>query len=127
MSYQFKTLDEVTHLFNHWRSTRTKRGKVPAHLWRHVEPLMKQHNITTIAHALSLNTLAIKENLSLRDKSLFVEVSDEAPQPIEQAINDKTNVEQSCAIELHHSNGSILKVSAMPQHMLSELITEFTR
>ena len=32
MSHQFKTLNEVKQLFTHWRSTRTKRGKVPIHL-----------------------------------------------------------------------------------------------
>ena len=128
MPHQFKTLDEVRHLFNHWRSTRTKRGKVPIHLWQHVKPLKKYHNISTIAQALGLNTKTLKENLTPDEPSHFVEVSNEVvpPTPITTSINEHSPKSQTCAVELHHPSGSILKISALPQSMLSTLITQFT-
>ena len=128
MSHQFKTLNEVKQLFTHWRSTRTKRGKVPIHLWQHVKPLKKHHNISTIAHALGLNTKTLKENITSDERSHFVEVSNEseAPTLIKNDINEMPVKEQACAIELHHPSGSILKISALPKNMLSTLITQFT-
>ena len=129
MSHQFKTLDEVKHLFNHWRSTRTKRGKVPIHLWQHVKPLKKHHNISTIAHALGLNTKTLKENLTFDEPSHFVEVINESEEttPIKTNLNEQHSPkEQACAVELHHPSGSILKISALPKNMLSTLITQFT-
>ena len=128
MSHQFKTLDEVKHLFNHCRATRTKRGKVPIHLWQHVQPLKKHHNISTITQALGLNTKTIKENLTSDEPNHFVEVSNEAtpPTPITTSINENPPENQTCAVELHHPNGSILKISALPQSMLSTLITQFS-
>jgi hypothetical protein len=128
MSHQFKTLEEVKQLFSHWRSTRTKRGKVPIHLWQHVKPLKKHHNISTIAQALGLNTKTLKENLTPDESSHFVEVCNEVepPMSIITNLNELPVKEQTCAIELHHPNGSILKISALPQNMLSTLITQFT-
>tara|TARA_B110000879_G_scaffold142909_1_gene185888 strand:- start:455 stop:691 length:237 start_codon:yes stop_codon:yes gene_type:complete len=77
MSHQFKTLNELKQLFTHWRSTRTKRCKVPIHLWQHVKPLKKHHNISTITQALGLNTKTLKANLTPDEPSHFVEVRNE--------------------------------------------------
>ena len=128
MSHQLKTLDEVKHLFTHWRSTRTKRGKVPIHLWQHVKPLKKHHNILTIAQTLGLNTKILKENLTPDELSHFFEVSNEVlpPTPLRASINENPSKNQTCAVELHHPNGSILKIPALPQNIFSTLITQFT-
>jgi len=37
---QNTSLEEAKSHFDHWRATRTKRGKIPAYLWDKVKPLL---------------------------------------------------------------------------------------
>jgi hypothetical protein len=58
-------LDDVKSHFDHWRNTRTKRGKIPGYLWDKVKSLIEHYPLTAITSALSLNTNQIRENLNI--------------------------------------------------------------
>jgi len=58
-------LDEAKAQFYHWRTTRSKRGKIPEHLWDKVKLLIDHYHLTAITKALSLNTNQIRENLNI--------------------------------------------------------------
>jgi len=119
-------LDEAKSHFDHWRATRTKRGKIPEYLWDKVKPLIDCYPLTAITNALSLNTNQIKENLNIDTNINFVEAKTGSPalltsQPI---ITLCTNT-QTCSIELHRVCGGVLKISAIPVASLSAIITQF--
>jgi hypothetical protein len=44
----------------HWRSTRSKRGRMPGGLWTEAARLARQHGIYAIAMAIRLNYAALK-------------------------------------------------------------------
>ena len=66
-------LDETKSHFDHWRTTRNKRGKIPEYLWDKVKPLMDHYSLTTITNALRINTNQIKENINFGLEINFVE------------------------------------------------------
>lgn len=49
------TLEEVATTFNHWRTTRSKRGKIPEDLIKQAVGLIGQHSKAEIARHLRIN------------------------------------------------------------------------
>ena len=63
-------LEAVVNQFEHWRATRSKRGRIPDALWALVAPLMQQYSHNEIASALRLNHAQMKERvLQVSNKS----------------------------------------------------------
>jgi hypothetical protein len=62
---QHALLEDVKSHFDHWRTTRTKRGKIPGHLWDKVKSIMEYYPLTVITNTLRLNTNQIRENLTI--------------------------------------------------------------
>jgi hypothetical protein len=58
-------LEDVKFHFDHWRTTRTKRGKIPEYLWDKVKSIMEYYPLTVITNTLRLNTNQIRENLRI--------------------------------------------------------------
>jgi hypothetical protein len=56
-------LEDVKFHFDHWRTTRAKRGKMPEYLWDKVKSIMEYYPLTVII--LRLNTNQIRENLTI--------------------------------------------------------------
>ncbi len=123
---QHTLLEEAKSHFDHWRATRTKRGKIPEYLWDKVKPLIDRYPLTAITNALSLNTNQIKENLNICTSINFIEAKTESLAPLtSKSITSLCTSTQTCSIELHRINGCVLKVSAIPVASLPEIITQF--
>src|SRR5665811_2114920 len=102
MQHDTTLLDDVKSHFAHWRTTRTKRGKIPDYLWDKVKLLIGRYSLTVITQTLSLNTYQIRDHLDICDTVNFVEVNSHSAtlpstnnQPIVAINHDKT-----CSIEL---------------------------
>jgi hypothetical protein len=119
------SLYEVKSHFQHWRATRIKRSKIPVYLWELVKQLIGHYSLTIITKALNINSNQIRDNINLDDTINFVEVGPNIkplePDQLSSAIDDA----RSCAIELHRTNGGILKISRLPVSSLSVIITQF--
>jgi hypothetical protein len=112
-------LESVAQQFEHWRTTREKRRKIPDALWALVAPLMNQYGHNKIATALRLNHAQLKEHaLPLlsedRQKSnSFVECS--LPKPVFST--------ESCVLEFTCKNGSAVKISGLTTIQMQPLIS----
>jgi hypothetical protein len=119
-------LDEAKSHFDHWRATRTKRGKIPGYLWEKVKPLINHYHLTAITRALNINTNQIREHLKLDENVNFVEAQTEAlPLQTRQPIISLSPDSQTCSIELHRVGGCVLKINALPVASLPAIITQF--
>ena len=119
-------LDEVKSHFAHWRTTRTKRGKIPGYLWDKVKPLVEHYPLAEITQALSVNTNQIKENINIDTSLHFVEAKTESLfDPPNQQIFSICADTQTCSIELHRADGGILKINTLPVSSLPAIITQF--
>jgi hypothetical protein len=120
------SLEEVKSHFDQWRATRTKREKIPASLWDKVKLLIRCYSLTSITKALRINSNQMKENLDMDAAINFVEANiDAAPLPPNQIPRLSIGHVQTCSIELHRANGSILKICALPTASLPAIITQF--
>ena len=123
---QHALLDDVKSHFNHWRTTRTKRSKIPEYLWIKVQSLIEHYPLSAITNALNLNTNQIRENLKIDTAIHFVEAKSEVtPMTIMKPLISSRADTQTCTIELHRSNGGILKISEFPITSLSAIISQF--
>lgn len=105
MSKDIDTLSSVKEAFTRWRSTRSKQGKIPGHLWEQVKGLLDDYSLAKICTALSISHAQIKENLRPKDDAdiQFVEVKKPLPIFAVQSPRDHSDV---CAIEIHRPCGS---------------------
>jgi|SRR5581483_2361758 len=55
---------QLEHQFEQFRSTRTKRAKLPATLWLAAVEQARQHGANVVAHTLRLDYNALKKRLS---------------------------------------------------------------
>jgi len=121
------TLDEVKSYFEHWRATRTKkRERIPVYLWDEVKTLIGQYSLLEITQALRINTGQMKDNLRssfLSTKINFVEAKSISPSSRKPFLSFSDN-KQTCSIELHRTNGVVLKISALPVISLQNLIAQ---
>jgi len=120
------SLDTVKSHFDHWRTTRTKLGKIPETLWDMVKQIVPYYPLTKITKTLSINTTQIKDNLDQISKINFIEVNMDALPVSQPTIETLLSGDaKACAIELHRTNGSILKISAFPIISLNAIIAQF--
>lgn len=127
MQHSTNLLNDAKSHFDHWRATRTKRGRIPDYLWEKVKPLIGRYSLTAITESLSLNTNQMREHLDLGETVNFIEVSSNVatlPQSNDQAVI-AINDAKTCSIELHRSNGGMLKIAEFPIESLHMIITQF--
>jgi hypothetical protein len=123
---QHALLEDVKSHFDHWRTTRTKHGKIPGHLWDKVKSIMEYYPLTVITNTLRLNTNQIRENLTIESAINFVEAKTEViPLMVNQSITSLSKDNQTCSIELHCINGGVIKITALPIASLSAIISQF--
>src|SRR5438128_1747686 len=110
------TLEEVKSHFEHWRTTRTKlRERIPQYLWGEVKTLMDRYSLADITKVLRVNTYQIKDNLKINTRIDFAEARiDVSNSSFHQSLSSFIDNDQTCSIELHRSNGVILKIPALP-------------
>ncbi len=58
------TLDVVKNHFDHWRTTRAKRGKIPTSLWNEVKTLIGRYPTNKIAQTLGVNAYQISKGVN---------------------------------------------------------------
>lgn len=61
---KIEPLADAVKQFEHWRTTRTKRGPIPTELLELAKSLKTQYGITKIARALKINCTQLKNHLS---------------------------------------------------------------
>jgi hypothetical protein len=131
MQEQADLLNDAKSYFDHWRTTRTKRGKIPEYLWEKVKPLIGRYSLTTITETLNINTNQMRQHLDLGKDVNFVEVrTNREPRP--HAISypkivaiDRHN--KTCSIEIYRSTGGMLKIDDYPIESLDTMIAQFMR
>jgi hypothetical protein len=119
------TKTEVTSLgsvicqFEHWRSTRKKRERIPDTLWKLVAPLMNQYSHNEIAIALRVNHGQLKKyampllSHKQQKSTTFVEY------PLPMATTSSGN----CILEFAFQNGSMIKISGLFAGEMQPLIS----
>src|SRR5688500_551642 len=107
MQQNLLSLDDVKAHFEHWRTTRTKlRERIPQHLWDEVKTLLDRYPLAEITKCLRINAYQIKDNLKIRPKIHFAEARIDSSTLFTDTI-------QGYSIELHRTNGVILKINAL--------------
>src|SRR3990167_10175975 len=89
-------LEAVIHQFEHWRTTRGKRGRIPDALWALVAPLMEQYSHNEIASALRLNHAQMKEHV--------FQVSNKSTTFVEYPLPAPISSTSGCVVELTCKN-----------------------
>ena len=113
----FTPLETVVHQFEHWRTTRGKRGRIPDALWALVAPLMDQYSHNEITSALRLNHAQLKERIlpfssqTSKKSATFIEY----PSPV--------SLMESCLVEFTCKNGSAVKISGLTTPQLQSLVS----
>ena len=97
---------QLQRRLDQFRSTQSRRTKLPESLWQAAVELARQHGVYAVAHPLRLDYMGLKKRLggvpSLRRKSAkpaFVELS--APHPA--ALED-------CVIEFESASGGKMRI-----------------
>ena len=110
------TLEYAVQQFNHWRTTRSKRGKIPDALWKLVAPLMNQYCHNKIASALRVNHKQLKERTNT--VSHLFQDQQKNPTFIECELPLIVPAKDNCTLEFTCKNGSLVKISGLtPAHM----------
>ena len=128
MQHQIDLLSDVKSHFDHWRATRTKRGKIPEYLWEKVKLLIDKYSLTVITETLGINTNQLRENVEVKSKINFVEIVTDTTSQLSSTAQHQVSVpnnKATCSIELHRSTGGVLKISDYPIESLSVIITQF--
>ena len=120
MQQELLSLDDVKAHFEHWRTTRTKlRERIPQYLWEEVKTLINRYSLADITKVLRINTYQIKDSLQINTKIDFAEAR------IDFLTSPLTASDQVCSIEMHRTNGVILKISQLPISSLQKIISQF--
>jgi len=126
MQQNLLSLDDVKAHFEHWRATRTKlRERIPQYLWDEVKTLIGRYSLTEITSVLRINTSQIKDNLKINTKINFAEARIDTLNSLQHPPITFLDIEQTCSIELHRTNGVILKISSLPMISIQQIISQF--
>lgn len=121
------TLEEVKSHFEHWRATRTKlRERAPQYLWEEVKTLIDRYSLADITKVLRINTYQIKDNLKINNTR--IDFAEARIASSTSSFLDQFSLlasEKTCSIELHRSNGVILKIPALPIAAIQKIISQF--
>jgi hypothetical protein len=113
-------LQAVVQQFEHWRSTRKKRTRIPDTLWALVGPLMNQYNRNEIATALRINHNQLKNALSLLPPQ-----SKQSVAFLECSTSITPSLPTNCVIEFTCKDGSTVKISGLQPTQIQPLISVF--
>jgi|SRR5579872_5565164 len=121
------TLDEVKSHFEHWRATRSKlRERIPQYLWDEVKTLIDRYPLSDITKILRINAYQIKDNLKINPKIHFAEARiDSSTLLSHHSISSFTDKIQSYSVELHRTNGVVLKINALSMVSIQKILSQF--
>lgn len=81
--FRTRTLEEVKHSFDNWRSTRSKLGKIPETLWQQVLGLSSHYSNTVICKTLGVNNSQLSQHVPTHKPKLAQEQSQFVQIPIQ--------------------------------------------
>lgn len=128
MQQQTDFLADVKSHFDHWRATRTKRGKIPDYLWDKVKPLINKYSLAAITEALSINTNQMRKYINLGSEINFIEANTDSKTKSQSSVEHQISIDDNkatCSIELHRSTGGMLKIIDYPIESLPIIISHF--
>ncbi len=125
------TIEGVKTEFITWRENRGNRRKIPDSLWEEVFKLLPHYTKSDILVSLGINSLQLKRAQARINKvkfnpepknsaSLFVEAK---PLSNITSSSNTNNIENT--IEIHRTDGVILKIKNISQNSVSILIDQF--
>jgi hypothetical protein len=112
-------LEIVASQFEHWRTKRGKRGRIPDALWALVAPLMSQYRHHEIAAALRLNHAQMKE----RVLPFLSQMPDKSATFLEYPLPSPISSMEGCIVEFTCKNGSAVKISGLTTMQLQPLVS----
>ena len=124
MQQELDPLDKVKQEFSEWRELRPKQSPIPGYLWDMVSPLLDEYPRAMITRVLGISSSQIRNRL-LDNKVTFVEALPDTPETQPTDTPSANDLERSCDIELRQPCGSVLKITALPISMVSNLIPSF--
>lgn len=100
------SLDEVKCRFEHWRKTRSKKGRIPEELWDAAVNLAETCSINQIAKTLHLSYGSLRDRIHL--SNLKTCTAKEAPTFVE--LNLQTNKMNQCVVKMESEDGIRMEV-----------------
>jgi|APSaa5957512622_1039677.scaffolds.fasta_scaffold39794_2 hypothetical protein len=100
---------EVQAQFEHWRSTRTKRGKIPNELWSAAAKLTELHSINLVAKLLRLNASDLSKKRSSAS-SPIIKTNVGSPVSFIEFPKISNDNAGSCEIDLKRPDGSEMHI-----------------
>lgn len=73
------TLEEVGHLFSHWRTHKTGRPRIPDELWNAAIALTEQYSVSEITKYLNVNPTQFRQELTLRKSTQMTDFANITP------------------------------------------------
>jgi len=132
------TLEAVKTRFDHWRTTRQKRSKIPESLWDDVTELAKRYEPFQIASALRLNSQRLhahlenlkeagqaRRNLSARSEPDFVKAEVPFAQQPSHPLPQWPLRPSSGTLEIQGKSGLTLKAAGLDPQDLADLVRIF--
>lgn len=122
------TLNDVKDHFDHWRATRTKRGKIPACLWDEVKTLIGRYPTSQIAQTLHVNAYQISSGVNNKIDFTFVpaRVTNSATTPAKSSLSiSGVDDKDTCTFEIRRQSGCVLKITEFPVGSLAVIINQF--
>jgi hypothetical protein len=122
-----QSLDSVCDEFNHWRSTKTKHGRIPNNLWLKAIQLLDRYSMSELSRALRVShdqiraKLNLKNNLTAEEPMPFVEIA------VPSIKHEKTDITLGSRIELKRSDGASMVIEHLSEQTLSNLLAKFMR
>lgn len=98
-------LDNVTAAFNHWRTHRTKRSKIPHHLTEQAIALVGQYSKAEITRSLRINHSMLNQWLECPS-----ECSDFIALPVVSDASADQSVHNRLSITVHLANGAEMTI-----------------
>jgi len=112
------SLSEVTAHFEHWRSTRIGKSRIPAHLWQEALDLYPSYTVTEITKPLRLGHSDFKKKIAQSHQELaptdFIRI-DQTSRKMDVSVAHQAT-HQTSTIELEKGDGTRLRI----QHDLND-------
>ena len=126
------TIDSVRQDFKVWRTSRTKKGKIPEHLWDKVFKLLEQHPIGQVVQSLHLSGGQVSAKCKQRATDLnglsttrsvnFVALD------MPPTLSCNASVDNSFSkLEIRRSDGAVLAIERLAEQTLLQVLNKFTQ
>ena len=122
-----QTLESVRHEIEHWRRTKTGRGRIPNRIWTNAVALLGRHTMSEICRVLRLSHNQFKtkqkhkDPFTLHSDTPFYEIA------MPSIKHQQTDIHLGAAIELKKPDGTLITIKHLSDPVLMNLITALIR